>query len=209
MGKISKDVSSGLGAAIKEAQDKIKGNSSEELLNSGVKKHKDRKVKAKQEENAEDNSLFNALIPKEEKPKKEQSHMKTYEEVCQEDIQKAHDRGYEDPDFDFRSNYQRGQIIYYVLVGRNTKELKKLTVRTVYPRMMVCNEEKAACVCIGYKERDYIFGTPYEAKPVYDSIKLDPEEGVKSPKSGSKNDDGIVEEDGDTTASYVPDLSSD
>lgn len=212
MGKISNKVSKGLGDAIKEAQEKMTGNSNPEveaLLNSGAENRRKRKSKKEEQTVTEDNSLFNELIPKETKPEKVESHMKTYEEVCQEDIQKAHERGYEDPDFDFRDYYQKGQVIYYILIlggGINTKELKRLKVRTVYPRMLVCDEEKAACQCIGYSQRDYIFNTAHEAKPTYDSIDLATEEPVKVSKSKAKIEEEINEEE---KTNDGPDLSSD
>lgn len=202
MGKISGKVSKGLGAAIQEAQEKMNTSDKsevKELLNSGVEAHKKRKrkTKAASEETVE-NSLFDAIMPAEEKKPvvKEEYHMRTHEEVCEDDIKKAHDRGYPEPDFDFRNYYEKGQIIYFIHIlggGINTKELKKLKIRTIYPRMMVCDEEKACCQCIGYSQKEYIFNTPKEAEPVYKSIKLAAEEAPKSPKSGRKSADNTDE----------------
>lgn len=208
MGKISGKVSKGLGAAIQEAQEKMNSSDNsevKELLNSGVEAHKKRKRKSKEtSENMVENSLFDAIMPTEEKkPAKEEHHMRTHEEVCEDDLKKAHDRGYPDPDFDFRNYYEKGQTIYFIHIlggGINTKDLKKLKIRTIYPRMMVCDEEKACCQCIGYNQKDYIFNTAKEADPVYKSIKLAVEDAPKSPKSGRKykdsTDEGDEEESG-------------
>ena len=78
MGKILSQVSKGLGEAIAEAQTKINGdNSAEALLNSGVIAHKKRHRRTKTEieaaraaeanQNEENNSLFEEIIPKKEK----------------------------------------------------------------------------------------------------------------------------------------------
>jgi hypothetical protein len=135
--------------------------------------------------------------------------MRTHEEVCEDDIKKAHERGYPEPDFDFRDYYAKGQIIYYIHVlggGINTKELKRLKIRTIYPRMMVCDEEKSCCQCIGYSCKDYIFNTAKEAEPTYKSINLAVEEQPKMAKSGRKSDnstDEEVEENIDENEAYT------
>jgi hypothetical protein len=201
MGKISGKVSKGLGAAIQEAQEKMNSSTDEvqELLNSGVEARKKRKSKSKESEVSTENSLFDAIMPAEEpkKTKQEPSHMRTHEEVCEDDIKKAHERGYPEPDFDFRDYYAKGQIIYYIHIlggGINTKELKRLKIRTIYPRMMVCDEEKSCCQCIGYDCKDYIFNTAKEAEPTYKSINLAVEEQPKMTKSGRKSDNNTDEE---------------
>ena len=231
MGKISNKVSKGLSAAIQEAKSKMNENTSgditandvEELLNSGVtaKKKRHRRTKAemeaarKAESEAEDNSLFESLGLEEEKLKNKQSskekseptHVRTTEEVCEEDLKKAHEKGYQDPDFDFRNMYEKGQIIYFIKIlrgGINTKELKKLKVRTIYPRMLVCNEEKSCCQCIGYEERDLIFDTPKAADMVYKTINMmdekEAEKAEKKRKSKKGIDDSLDEENGEYEA---------
>ena len=58
--------------------------------------------------------------PKRKKKKKESAYwdnlppMKTSEQVADEMIQKAIDNNYDDPYFDFRIDYEKGQKIWYV-----------------------------------------------------------------------------------------------
>ena len=104
-----------------------------------------------------------------------------------------------------RNFYEKGQIIYFIHIlrgGINTKELKKLKIRTIYPRMMVCNEEKACCQCIGYNERDLIFDTPRDADVVYKTINLADEKELEKAKSGRKSKKGIDEDTDEENSEY-------
>lgn len=215
MGKISSQVSKGLGAAIQEVKNKINDDiSPEELLNSGAETQKKRHRRTKAEIQAEkeakaaesqDNSLFEALNIHEEsqkeeiednRPEWEKRSAKDNDEFCEWELEKAKLKGLENPDFDFRTLYKKGQTIYFIHIlrgGINTKELKKLKIRTIYPRMMVCNEEKVCCQCIGYNERDLIFDTPRDADVVYKTINLADEKELEKAKSGRKSKKGIDE----------------
>ena len=215
MGKISSQVSKGLGAAIQEVKNKINDDiSPEELLNSGAETQKKRHRRTKAEIQAEkeakaaesqDNSLFEALNIHEEsqkeeiednRPEWEKRSAKDNDEFCEWELEKAKLKGLENPDFDFRTLYEKGQTIYFIHIlrgGINTKELKKLKIRTIYPRMIVCNEEKACCQCIGYNERDLIFDTPRDADVVYKTINLADEKELEKAKSGRKSKKGIDE----------------
>ena len=57
-----------------------------------------------------------------------------------------------------------------------TKELYELTIRTVYPRLIVGTEDKKGCQCIGYNDRDYLFVNRRDAVDLFKSIKADIEE---------------------------------
>lgn len=224
MGKISSQVSKGLGAAIQEVKNKINDDiSPEELLNSGAETQKKRHRRTKAEIQAEkeakaaksqDNSLFEALdIHKESqeeeiednRPEWEKRSAKDNDEFCEWELEKAKLKGLENPDFDFRALYEKGQTIYFIHIlrgGINTKELKKLKIRTIYPRMMVCNEEKACCQCIGYNERDLIFDTPRDADVVYKTINLADEKELEKAKSGRKSKKGIDEDTDEENSEY-------
>lgn len=216
MGKISSQVSKGLGEAIAEAQTKINGdNSTEALLNSGVIAHKKRHRRTKTEieaaraaeanQNEENNSLFEEIIPKKEeednRPEWEKRSAKDHEEFCEWELEKAKLKGLKEPDFDFRNFYENGQVVYYILIlkgGIQTKELKKLKIRTIYPRIMVCNEEKACCQCIGYENKDLIFETLHDAEAMFKTINLKDEkelEKAQKKKSYKSTDEGFDDED--------------
>lgn len=236
MGKISGKVSKGLGAAIAEAQAKMNGsvaeiegfpgeNTVEALLNSGAENQKKRKRRtkaeieaAKQAEMTEENSLFESLdIPKEDddRPEWDKRSATSHEEFCEWELEKAKLKGLPEPDFDFRSYYEKGQIVYFVRImeALGEKEIKKLYLRTIYPRMMVGSEEKAACQCIGYNERDKVFLTPRDADAYYKTIKVTAKYASEDSKSGRKRskstDEGVDEEDGlneaYTSSEEVPD----
>jgi hypothetical protein len=217
MGKISSKVSQGLGAAIAEAQAKMSGSVSEiegfpgektveALLNSGAEAQKKRKRRtkaeieaAKQAESIEDNSLFESLDLQQEednRPEWEKRNAVDHEEFCQWELEKAKLKDVPDPEFDFRNFYEKGQTVYFVNIMESLgdKEVKKLYLRTIYPRMMVGSEEKAACQCIGYNDRDKVFLTPRDADIYAKSITVTSKYGSDEPKSGSKKAKDINEE---------------
>ena len=224
MGKISSQVSKGLGAAIQEVKNRISDDTSpEELLNSGIEVQKKRHRRTKAEIQAEkeakstefqDNSLFEVLDIHEKaqeeevednRPEWEKRSAKDNDEFCEWELEKAKLKGLENPDFDFRTLYEKGQTIYFIHIlrgGINTKELKKLKIRTIYPRMMVCNEEKACCQCIDYNERDLIFDTPRDADVVYKTINLADEKELEKAKSGRKSKKGIDEDTDEENSEY-------
>lgn len=156
------------------------------------------------EETKNTNSLFEELVPQEqkaetsveEKPEKnnrpewEKRSANNHEEFCNWELQKAHLKNLENPDFDFRDYYERGQTIYFISLlngSIKTKEMMCLKVRTVYPRLIVALEEKSCCQCIGYESRNYIFTTAAEANKMYDTIDLEDEKEVE--KLSIKTDD--------------------
>lgn len=226
MDKISSQVSENLSDAIKQIQEKHNTTSTEDIkeligvdikeqLNVGVEIQKKRRKKTKSKSEAktdntqtetEDNTLFESLgITEKPEEDEEPRHMKTVEEVCEEDLKKAHDRNYPDPDFDFRNYYEKGQTVYFVhiLAGLiQSKELKKLKIRTIYPRMMVCTEDKACCECIGYSQKDNIYEDLKDAQKAYKTIDMAEEE---EPKKRKKNND---DEDSDEDKAYYEALEN-
>lgn len=219
MGKISNKVSKGLSYAIQEAQAKINGgivaniNDSdntenvsidevETLLNSGVEAQKKRKRRSKAEIEAAKQAEANELDISEEednRPEWEKRSAKNLEEFCEWELEKAKLKGLPEPEFDFRDYYEKGQIVFFVRVVEELgeKEIKKLCLRTIYPRMVVGSEEKAACFCIGYNDRDRIFLTPRDADVYSESIQLTPKYTSEEPKSVCKKlkDEDANEED--------------
>ena len=213
MSKISKEVSKGLGSAIKEAQSKLADNLDmqdnvvETLLNSGVETQKKRKRRTKAEIEAikqEENSLFEVFEIKEEpKPK-------THEEFCELELKKAIEKGLSEPEFDFRDYYEKGEIGYFVRYSKELgeKEICKVYLRTIYPRTMVGSEEKGCCHCIGYKQKDQIFKTSKEAQTFYDSLNIVSKYGSDKTKSKRKRDKDMDEEMEDENSKFEAYMNS-
>jgi hypothetical protein len=196
MAKISKEVSQGLGAAIAEAQAKLEGttaeiegfpgeNTIEALLNSGVETQKKRKRRTKAEmeaeKQAESEDPFNSNEPR----------PKNHEEFCEWELQKAVEKGLENPDFDFRNYYEQGETVYYVNYSERLgeKEVVKVYLRTIYPRMMVGSEEKSSCHCIGYGQRDNVFKDSRTANDFCNSLDISPRYNIQEPKLDEKEED--------------------
>lgn len=154
-------------------------NPVEELLNAGVKASRKRRSKKKEESVpapvTEENSLFAELLPQEtpEQPQGEK-WPKTYDEMCEYELRKAQERNLPEPDFDFRGMYAKGQKVWFVRVlgPLGEKEMLHVTIRTVYPRMLIVVEQKAYCHCVGYNMRDQIFDTEYHAQAYFDTVKV-------------------------------------
>ena len=204
MGKISGEVSKGLSTAIAEAKAKMNGetneeNSVEELLNSGAEVQKKRKRRTKAEIEAaktesKENSLFETFDLSEEednRPEWEKRHARTHEEFCQWELEKAKLKGLPEPDFDFRNYYEHGEIVYYVRYSEllGVKEIHKVYLRTIDPRMMVGSQEKSHCHCIGYNQRDQVFRTPKEANDFYNSLQIVQKYNTKSKQKDSDDED--------------------
>ena len=187
MGKLSNKIANSLNDAIKDAAEVIIDDSGsvssdvESLLNSGVEANKKRRnqkekpTQNKAEQKTDDNSLFSALIPQEESSKEKEKYPKTYEEVCEHEIHQAHERNLPEPDFDFRTMFEKSDRKWFVriLEPLGEKELLHVKIRTVYPRMLIAVEEKTPlCHCIGYNMRNQIFDTEYEARNFFDTVKV-------------------------------------
>lgn len=98
--------------------------------------------------------------------------LKTIEQQCEEDLRNAHEKGYENPDFDYRDYYSHGDKIFYVLVEPKLglKEIAELTISTVYPRFVVAYYEQGKSMCISYFQRERIFTDRRAANKYFDSI---------------------------------------
>ena len=195
MGKISTKVSNGLGAAIAEAKAKINGEEPnvEELLNTGVEAQQKRKRRTKAEMEATKESESYVIYDESQKA----NGPMTYEEACEYDLKRAIEKEFPEPDFDFRNFYEKGQIVYYVHIIETlgVKEVKKLYLRTIYPRMIIGTEEKSYCQCIGYSDRDRIFITSRDADIYSDSIVLNSKYNTENKRKSKKDNDDIDEDD--------------
>ena len=98
------------------------------------------------------------------KPKKEHTHVQlvksyTRDEVSELMMQRAKERGLEDWDYDFRTEYAKGQTIWYVEVSYKcqSKEILELHVGTVYSRFIIGYVERGEAHHIGVEDADKIF----------------------------------------------------
>lgn len=96
----------------------------------------------------------------------------TTEQICDNMLKEAKLYELENPYFDFRNDYERGEIIYYVYRNKITKtvSLKELKVSTVYPRAVIGYQDKGEAICVDYTDRDYVFRTPKEAEKCLKSV---------------------------------------
>lgn len=101
--------------------------------------------------------------------------LKSIETQCEEDLQRAQEKGWENPDFDYRNIYHHGDKIFYVLVEPTLgiKEIAELTVSTVYPRTVIAYYPKGKSLCIAYSEQDKIFFSRKEATEYFNSITVE------------------------------------
>lgn len=204
MGKISKQISQGLSAAIQEVQNKIvneQENTEDNtpvsfdvnvLLNMGVETHNKRKKKAEE------------VLPEDAGFKRGSF---THDEVCDNEIQRAHEKGLPDPDFDFRNFYEPGHKAWYVHVSEvlGEKEVVPVTLRTIYARTVIASEDKGLCHCVGYNQRNNIFESSRDAQTFCDSLVLN----AKYKPELKKVKDVMLEEDDDNYVQTGPNLDDD
>ena len=76
-------------------------------------------------------------------------------------------------DFYFGSNFVKGQRLWYINHNKtmNTVVCEDITIRTIYPRMIISNTESGEARCIDYNEREMLFDTPLEAEEVLKGFK--------------------------------------
>ena len=176
MSKISEKVSGNLAGAIQEAQNRITGGKQTVLESMDVNDLLNAGVEAMSEREEEDKPKKKRKSSKSDEPKEWPSNpILTHDEFCEQELRKAHEEGKPDPDFDFRESFNKGDRIYFVRVYNTFvkgMQLLKLKVRTVYPRMMVCVEEKAMCHCIGKNEVDQIFWNERDARAFMQTLSL-------------------------------------
>lgn len=94
------------------------------------------------------------------------SHMVTTDEVCEQMLQQAYKDNLENPSFDFRLDYEKGQILYYVDYNKicGTIEVVQVKINSIYPRVLVAYVDGGEAYCIDYEQRDLIFEFPKDAE---------------------------------------------
>ena len=104
----------------------------------------------------------------------------THDEICRLDLERAKSQNLENPSFDFRNlGYKKGDIIYWVHVvnnlyaDRTEKELKVLTIQSVYPRVITAYLPKSICYTLFYKDRDNIYTDRKLAQKAFKKLKFD------------------------------------
>lgn len=101
--------------------------------------------------------------------------VKSLDEICEEQLQKARNENLPQPNFDFRNDYFKGQLIYYIKVNEfcGKKDIMKLKISTVYPRLIVAHEEQGVFHYIGFSEADMIFFTLAECERVFINLEVE------------------------------------
>ena len=109
--------------------------------------------------------------------------MITTDEVAEQMIKNAINKHLPEPDFDYRKEYAKGQMIWFLDYNKicNTVDLLELKINTVYSRVLIAYIDNGEARCIDYGLRDFIFTTPSEAETTYKQYK----HLVNSRKSGS------------------------
>ena len=102
--------------------------------------------------------------------------MKTADDISDEQIQKAIERGDEDAYEDLRTDFERGDIIYLVDYNKftNTVTQYNLKVYTVYAKACVCRNDsgEGEAICFNLKDsKECVFKDPREAHKYYKHIK--------------------------------------
>lgn len=104
------------------------------------------------------------------------SPMKTADDISDEQIQKAIERGDEDAYEDLRTDFERGDIVYLVDYNKftNTVTQYNLKVYTVYAKACVCRNDsgEGEAICFNLKDsKECVFKDPREAHKYYKHIK--------------------------------------
>lgn len=102
--------------------------------------------------------------------------MKTADDISDEQIQKAIERGDEDAYEDLRTDFERGDIVYLVDYNKftNTVTQYNLKVYTVYAKACVCRNDsgEGEAICFNLKDsKECVFKDPREAHKYYKHIK--------------------------------------
>jgi hypothetical protein len=175
--------------------------------NESAPKKRKRRTKAEMETDKKSKENADVVESEEDnRPEWEKRRAVDHDEFCQWELEKAKLKGVPEPEFDFRNHYEKGQIAYFVRVmpALGEKEVVKVILRTIYPRLMVGSEEKGCCHCIGYNDRDKVFLTPRDADIYYKSIKVTSKYDSEEPKSRRKKnystDEDAEEESGEIEA---------
>ena len=99
--------------------------------------------------------------------------MITTDEVAEQMIKNAINKHLSEPDFDYRKEYAKSQIIWFLDYNKvcNTVDLLELKINTVYSRVLIAYIDNGEARCIDYGLRDFIFTTPNEAETMYKQYK--------------------------------------
>lgn len=143
-----------------------------QLIADGYYDNKDKNKKTKKVDFMALNQKITETKEKSEEIFNSVSKMKTVEEICEEQIQRAKDKGLPNPDFDYRETYSKGQIIYYIETNElcGTKKLLELKISSVYPRAVIAFEDMGMGHTIGIESEEFIFLNRREAESVYNNI---------------------------------------
>ena len=78
-----------------------------------------------------------------------------------------------DDGFDFRSQYVKGQRLWYINYNEftNSITIEDMTVSTVYADVLIGRVEDGEARYIDSKERDMLYNTPLEAEGAYNAMK--------------------------------------
>jgi hypothetical protein len=98
----------------------------------------------------------------------------TVDQLSEQQIARAKERGDENWESDFRNDYESGQKIYYVEINPlcHTKEILELYIGTVYSKIMVCWVDKGEAHSIGMDDADKIFRDEKSAKKYYSKVRI-------------------------------------
>jgi hypothetical protein len=103
------------------------------------------------------------------KPVVVEPFQKDLDVACEKLIHKAKT----DDGFDFRSQYVKGQRLWYINYNEftNSITIEDMTVSTVYEDVLIGRIEDGEARYIDAKERDMLYNTPLEAEDAYNAMK--------------------------------------
>ncbi len=120
-----------------------------------------------------------AETPKAKNKDIDRSHMfisgaLSVDNLSDQQINRAKERGDENWEQDFRNDYESGQKIYYVEINElcHTKEVLELYVGTVYSKVMIAWVDRGEAHSIGIEDADKIFKEEKEAKKYYSKVRV-------------------------------------
>lgn len=78
-----------------------------------------------------------------------------------------------DPYFNFGEYYSKGDTLYYIYNNElmSSRELIKVSVRTIYPRVIIGTDEEGRSFTIDISEADRIFREKAKAEKYYKETK--------------------------------------
>lgn len=123
--------------------------------------------------------VINPKTTTKDEPRVDRSHLfkstsLTVDQLSEQQIARAKERGDENWESDFRNDYESGQKIYYVEINPlcHTKEILELYIGTVYSKIMVCWVDRGEAHSIGMDDADKIFKDEKSAKKYYSKVRI-------------------------------------